>query len=65
MGAGGSGASLRIRTPAGGWLGEIAGLEVSVIAANEKLAAMNRLTERHGLVDLGMPDFRPATGRQG
>ncbi|MFE7666399.1 tyrosine-type recombinase/integrase [Streptomyces celluloflavus] len=48
-----------------GWLGEIAGLEVSLAAANDKLAAMNRLTERHGPVHLGMPDFRPATGLQG
>jgi len=38
---------------------------VSIAAANEKLAVMNRLTERHGAVHLGMPDFRPATGRQG
>ncbi|MEU5610535.1 site-specific integrase [Streptomyces sparsogenes] len=48
-----------------GWLGEIAGLEVSLAAANDKLSAMNRLTERHGVVHLGMPDFRPAAGRQG
>ncbi|MFD9472137.1 tyrosine-type recombinase/integrase [Streptomyces goshikiensis] len=48
-----------------GWLGEIAGLEVSLGAANEKLAAMNRLTQRHGSVHLGMPDFRPSTGREG
>ncbi|MFF4551173.1 integrase [Streptomyces sp. NPDC001406] len=48
-----------------GWLGEIAGLEVSLAATNEKLAAMNRLTERHGIVHLGMPDFRTVTGRKG
>lgn len=41
-----------------GWFGEIAGLEVSLAAANDKLTAMNRLAERHGVVHLGMPDFR-------
>jgi hypothetical protein len=46
-----------------GWLGEIAGLKVSLAAANDKLTAMNRLTERHGVAHLGMPDFRPAAGR--
>ncbi|MFF8769406.1 hypothetical protein [Kitasatospora sp. NPDC015120] len=48
-----------------GWLGEIAGLEVHIAAANEKLTAMSCLTARHGAVHFGMPDFRAATGRQG
>ncbi|MBT2453016.1 hypothetical protein J7F03_39525 [Streptomyces sp. ISL-43] len=29
------------------------------------LAAMKRITERHGTVHLGMPDFRPAAARRG
>ncbi|MFJ4916680.1 hypothetical protein [Streptomyces sp. NPDC088726] len=57
IGAQGRNAATSERAP----LGEIAGLEVSIAAANEKLAAMNR----HGVVLLGMPEFRHATGRQG
>jgi hypothetical protein len=43
--------------------GEIAGLEVSIAAAGQKLAAMGQMAARHEVTHLGMPDFRPSTGR--
>jgi hypothetical protein len=46
-----------------GWGGEVAGLEVSIAAAGQKLQAMDQLAARHQVTNLGMPDFRPAAGR--
>lgn len=46
-----------------GWGGEIAGLEVSIAAAGQKPQAMDQLAARHQVTHLGMPDFRPSTGR--
>lgn len=46
-----------------GWRGETAGLEVSIAAAEAKLASMRQLAGRHQTTFLGMPDFRPAAGR--
>jgi hypothetical protein len=46
-----------------GWLGEVAAIEASLAAANQKLAAMRELAARHTTTYLGMPDFRPAVGR--
>jgi len=46
-----------------GWLGEIAGLETSLAAANQKLATMQRLAERHHVTHLGMPTFNHVVGR--
>ncbi|HEY5987985.1 MAG TPA: site-specific integrase, partial [Streptosporangiaceae bacterium] len=46
-----------------GWLGEIAGLEASLAAADQKLQAMKQIASRHGVTHLGMPDFRDSTGR--
>ena len=46
-----------------GWLGEIAGLEATLEAANQKLRAMQQLAARHGPTHLGMPNFREAVGR--
>jgi hypothetical protein len=46
-----------------GWGGEVAGLEVSIDAAVQKLQAMGQLAARHQVTHLGMPDFRPAVGR--
>jgi len=46
-----------------GWGGETAGLEVSIAGAGQKLAAMDQLAARHQVTHLGMPDFRPSTGR--
>jgi hypothetical protein len=43
--------------------GEIAGLEVSIAAAEHKLAAMRELATRHQVTHLGMPDFGSVTGR--
>lgn len=46
-----------------GWLGEIAGLQVSRAAAEQKLAAMQQLAANHRTTHLGMPDYRPVAGR--
>jgi hypothetical protein len=46
-----------------GWLGEIAGLDATLAAAEQKLQTVQQLTTRHGAVSLGMPDFRTTTGR--
>lgn len=46
-----------------GWLGEVAAIETTLAAADQKLAAMHQLAERHTITHLGMPDFRPAVGR--
>ena len=59
-------ASLRARLAEAreqGWGGEIAGLEVSIAAAGQKIAAMGQMAARHQVTHLGMPDFRPSTGR--
>ncbi len=59
-------ASLRARLAEAhqqGWGGEIAGLEVSIAAAGQKLSAMDQLAARHRVTHLGMPDFRPAARR--
>ncbi|HET9967813.1 MAG TPA: hypothetical protein VFQ68_06215 [Streptosporangiaceae bacterium] len=37
--------------------------EVSIAAAGQKLQAMDQLAARHQVTHLGMPDFRPSTGR--
>ncbi|WP_433859739.1 hypothetical protein [Streptomyces kronopolitis] len=46
-----------------GWLGEVAAIEASLAAAEQKLAAMRDLAARHTTVHLGMPDFRTTVGR--
>lgn len=46
-----------------GWRGEIAGLEVSISAAEQKLTVMRELAARHRVAHLGMPDFGSVTGR--
>ena len=46
-----------------GWLGEVEGLQATLAAAEQKLAAMNALTNRRRTVNLGMPDFRESAGR--
>jgi hypothetical protein len=46
-----------------GWLGEVAAIEASLAAAEQKLAAMRDLAARHTTVHLGMPDFRTTGGR--
>ena len=46
-----------------GWRGEIAGLEVSIASAEQKLETMHTMTARHQVTQLGMPDYRPAAGR--
>ena len=46
-----------------GWLGEIAGLEATLEAAQQKLQTMDQIAARHGATHLGMPSFRDAIGR--
>lgn len=46
-----------------GWLGEIAGLEATLAAADQKLQAMRQIADRHGVTHLGMPDFHNSVGR--
>ena len=46
-----------------GWLGEVAAIEASLAAAEQKLAAMRDLAARHTTVHLGMPDFRGVVAR--
>ncbi|MEU6331799.1 hypothetical protein ABZ851_31715 [Streptomyces sp. NPDC047049] len=41
-----------------GWLGEVAAIEASLAAAEQKLAAMRDIATRPTTVHLGMPDFR-------
>jgi hypothetical protein len=45
------------------WLDEIAGLEATLAAAEQKLDAMQQLAQRHNTTHLGMPDFRATVGR--
>jgi len=45
-----------------GWLGEVAGLETSLAAAEQKLQAANRLAlRRTTITNLGMPGFASVT----
>jgi hypothetical protein len=46
-----------------GWLGEIAGLEATLEAAEHKLQAMRQIATRHGVTHLGMPSFGDTGGR--
>lgn len=45
------------------WLGEIAGLEATLQAAEQKLQTMHRIASRHGITHLGMPSFHDTVGR--
>lgn len=46
-----------------GWLGEVAAIEASLAAAEQKLTTMRDVAARHTTVRLGMPDFRSSAGR--
>ncbi|MCZ7412942.1 MULTISPECIES: hypothetical protein [unclassified Streptomyces] len=46
-----------------GWLGEVAAIEASLAAAEQKLTAMRAFATQHTTVHLGMPDFRSSAGR--
>ena len=46
-----------------GWLGEIAGLQATLGAAEQKLQTMKQIADRHTVTHLGMPDFRNTVGR--
>jgi hypothetical protein len=47
-----------------GWLGEVAAIETSVAAAEDKLASMREMAAKHTTTNLGMPDFPPSVGRR-
>jgi hypothetical protein len=44
-----------------GWLGEVAAIETTMVAAEQKLEAMR--AARKSTVHLGMPDLRTSAGR--
>ena len=46
-----------------GWLGEVAAIETTRAAAEQKLAAMRSAAAQHTTTTLGMPGFGPAAGR--
>lgn len=46
-----------------GWLGEVAAIETTVAAAEDKLVSMRELAAKHTTTNLGMPNFRRDTGR--
>jgi hypothetical protein len=46
-----------------GWLGEVAAIETTLAAADQKLKAMHEATARHTATDLGMPSVGPTVGR--
>ncbi|MFC4505969.1 MULTISPECIES: hypothetical protein [Streptomyces] len=47
-----------------GWLGEVAAIEASMAAAEDKLASMREMAAKHTTTSLGMPDFHPSVGRR-
>lgn len=48
-----------------GWLGEVAAIETSVAAAEDKLSSMREMTDKHTTTSLGMPGFPPpSVGRR-
>jgi len=46
-----------------GWLGEVAAIETTIAAAEQKLEAMRERAVGRTAVNLGMPDVRSSTGR--
>jgi hypothetical protein len=48
-----------------GWLGEVAAIETTRAAAEQKLGAMRSAAAQHTTTTLGMPGFSPAAGRPG
>jgi hypothetical protein len=47
-----------------GWLGEVAAIETSMAAAQQKLEAMRRPPARGAIVHLGMPEVqRPSSAK--
>jgi hypothetical protein len=46
-----------------GWLGEVAAIETTIAAAEQKLAAMREHAVRRTTVHLGMLDVRSSIGR--
>jgi hypothetical protein len=48
-----------------GWLGEVEGLQATLTAADQKLAAMDAIAARKQVVRLGMPTATPAIPTHG
>jgi len=48
-----------------GWLGEMEGLEISLVGAQDKLAQLDAENTRQRTIDLGMPTFSHLSGRTG
>jgi hypothetical protein len=48
-----------------GWLGEVAAIESTMAAAEQKLQGMKEATERGNTVGLGMPNIHQSTRRSG
>jgi 2C-methyl-D-erythritol 2,4-cyclodiphosphate synthase len=46
-----------------GWLGEVAAIETTLAAADQKLVTMRTQMAQHITTDLGMPSIAPAVGR--
>ena len=46
-----------------GWPGEIAGMEATLQAAEQKLQTMHQIAARHSVTHLGMPSSRNAVGQ--
>lgn len=47
-----------------GWIGEVAAIETTLAAAEQKLVAMRSAAARHTTTTLGLPGFGPAVGRE-
>lgn len=47
-----------------GWLGEIEGLKISLIGADDKLAQIDRRSKTNNQIDLGIPTFLPTPDRR-
>ncbi|WP_371583855.1 hypothetical protein [Streptomyces sp. NBC_01314] len=47
-----------------GWLGEVAAIETSLAAAEDKLSSMREMTAEHTATSLGESDFHPSVGRR-
>jgi hypothetical protein len=46
-----------------GWLGEVAAIETTVAAADQKLSVMRTMTNQRAKTHLGIPGLRSAMGR--
>jgi hypothetical protein len=47
-----------------GWLGEVDGLQISLIGVRQKLAQLDQLVAQRQTVNLGLPNFSSIAGRR-